>query len=117
MTKLMSIFPTEPSSSNVASKHEELDSLYASAGKIVYEGLSSYDKATPAPPSSLLSAILILKSACNGNPAYLDRLISTFMRVLQRLAKEHLNPVAPGSSAEYNQGRNIKTNYMKIEPG
>jgi hypothetical protein len=30
----MTLFPTEPSASNVASKHEELDSLYAGASKV-----------------------------------------------------------------------------------
>lgn len=35
---------------------------------------------------------MILKSACANNPCYIDRLISTFMRVLQKMAKEHLSP-------------------------
>merc|ERR1719204_335791 len=43
LSKLMSIFPTEPSTSNVASKHEELDTLYANVSKVVYEGLAAYE--------------------------------------------------------------------------
>ena len=35
MTRLMSQFPTEPTSSSVASKHEELDQLYAAVGKVI----------------------------------------------------------------------------------
>ena len=35
MTRLMSQFPTEPTSSSVASKHEELDQLYAAVAKVV----------------------------------------------------------------------------------
>lgn len=34
LSRLMSIFPTEPTSSNVASKYEELECLYACVGKV-----------------------------------------------------------------------------------
>jgi transformation/transcription domain-associated protein len=34
LSRLMSIFPTEPTSSSVASKYEELDCLYACVGKV-----------------------------------------------------------------------------------
>ena len=40
----MSLFPTEPTSSNVASKHEELEQLYACVSKVIYEGLAKYEK-------------------------------------------------------------------------
>ena len=30
--------------SNVASKYEELECLYASVGKVIYEGLTAYEK-------------------------------------------------------------------------
>ena len=40
----MSIFPTEPTSSQVSSKYEELECLYACVSKVVYEGLSNYEK-------------------------------------------------------------------------
>ncbi len=63
----------------------------------MYEGLTNYEKATSSVPGSLLSTVLILKAACSGNACYLDRLISQFMRVLQRLVREHLH--FPGSMA------------------
>ena len=44
LTRLMNIFPTEPASSSVASQHEELDCLYACVSKVVYEGLTNYEK-------------------------------------------------------------------------
>jgi len=44
LTRLMSIFPTESATSNVASKYEELECLYACVSKVVYEGLNNYDK-------------------------------------------------------------------------
>ena len=44
LSRLMSIFPTEPATSNVASKYEELECLYACVSKVVYEGLTKYEK-------------------------------------------------------------------------
>jgi len=44
LSRLMSFFPTEPVNSNVASKYEELECLYACVSKVVYEGLTNYDK-------------------------------------------------------------------------
>ena len=44
MSRLMSIFPTEPATSNVASKYEELECRYACVSKIIYEGLGNYTK-------------------------------------------------------------------------
>ena len=38
MSRLMSTFPTEPTQSLVASKHEELEQLYARVRKIIEEG-------------------------------------------------------------------------------
>nr|XP_042899044.1 transformation/transcription domain-associated protein isoform X5 [Parasteatoda tepidariorum] len=92
LSRLMSLFPTEPTNSSVASKYEELECLYAVVSNVVLEGLSSYEKSANAAPQSLFATLMILKSACVNNPCYIDRLISSFMRVLQKMAKEHLNP-------------------------
>lgn len=35
---------------------------------------------------------MILKSACSHNASYIDRLISVFMRSLQKMVREHLSP-------------------------
>lgn len=35
---------------------------------------------------------MILKSACSYNASYIDRLISVFMRSLQKMVREHLSP-------------------------
>lgn len=37
----------------MASKYEELECLYAAVGKVIYEGLTNYEKATSANPSQL----------------------------------------------------------------
>lgn len=43
-------------------------------------------------PSNLFGPVMILKAACANNHSYIDLLITPFMRVLHRLAKEHLQP-------------------------
>ncbi|XP_067100393.1 transformation/transcription domain-associated protein isoform X3 [Osmerus mordax] len=93
LSRLMSIFPTEPSTSTVASKYEELECLYAAVGKVIYEGLTNYEKTTSsANPTQLFGTLMILKSACSYNSSYIDRLISVFMRSLQKMVREHLSP-------------------------
>ena len=44
MSRLINTFPTEPFNSPVASKYEELEQLYASVSKVIYEGLTNYEK-------------------------------------------------------------------------
>lgn len=47
------------------------------------------------PPSSFIclpGTLMILKSACSYNASYIDRLISVFMRSLQKMVREHLSP-------------------------
>lgn len=34
---------------------------------------------------------MMLKAACSSNPGYVDRLIIPFIRVIQRMAREHLS--------------------------
>ncbi|KAM9412549.1 transformation/transcription domain-associated protein isoform 4-T4 [Salvelinus alpinus] len=93
LSRLMSVFPTEPSTSTVASKYEELECLYAAVGKVIYEGLTNYEKATSSGnPTQLFGTLMILKSACSYNSSYIDRLISVFMRSLQKMVREHLSP-------------------------
>lgn len=37
----------------MASKYEQLESLYAAVGKVIYEGLTNYEKASSANPTQL----------------------------------------------------------------
>ena len=60
--------------------------------QVVYEGLNSYEKSTTGTHPQLFGTLMILKAACSHNQGYIDRLITSFMRVLQRMAKEHLAP-------------------------
>lgn len=90
LCRLMSTFPTEPISSNVASKREELDHMYVCVSKVIYEGLSNYEKNPTATCSTLYGTVMMLKAACVNHPAYVDRFILEFMRVIQRMAREHI---------------------------
>ncbi|GIY45230.1 hypothetical protein CDAR_3781 [Caerostris darwini] len=44
LTRLMNLFPTEPTNSNVASKYEELEGLYSVVSNVIMEGLTTYEK-------------------------------------------------------------------------
>lgn len=66
---------------SVASKHEELEVLYSQVSKVIYEGLTGYEKNPQAPPSSLFGTLMMLKAACINNAGYIDRLITVFMKV------------------------------------
>lgn len=104
LARLMSTFPTEPTSATVASRFEELEDLYARIAKIVFDGLTSYEKNANASPTSLFGTLMILKAACQNNPCYIDRLIMPFMKVLQRMARDHLNhPSTDNSTGKYLQ--------------
>lgn len=96
LTKLMALFPTERSNTTVC-KYEELEILYTTIGKVIFEGLNNYETNTQANSSTLFGTMMILKAACANNHSYIDLLIVPFMRVLHRLAKEHLQP----TTAEY----------------
>jgi transformation/transcription domain-associated protein len=73
----------------------------------VFEGLANYEKNLSASPSTLFGTLMMLKAACVSNPSYIDRLITPFMRVLQRMAREHIVPTpahenSPGEHLAYD---------------
>nr|CAH7738958.1 unnamed protein product [Callosobruchus chinensis] len=92
LTKLFTLFPMERTNTNISCKYEELNVLYTTVGKVVSEGLNNYE--AKGIPSNLFSTVMILKAACTNNHSYIDLLITPFMRVLHRLAKEHLAPTS-----------------------
>ncbi|KAG5328830.1 TRRAP protein, partial [Acromyrmex heyeri] len=91
LSRLMTIFPAELASTNMTPKYEELDTLYTTVSRFIAEGLATYEKTTTATPSSLFGTLMMLKAACTNNPSYVDRLITPFMKVLHKMAKEHLH--------------------------
>ncbi|XP_044007561.1 transformation/transcription domain-associated protein isoform X2 [Aphidius gifuensis] len=90
LSRLMTIFPTEPTASAVASKYDELDTLYTTIGKFIFDGLATYEKNPTATAGSLFGTLMMLKAACTNNQSYIDRMITPFMRVLHRMTKDHL---------------------------
>uniref|UniRef100_A0A146L0J1 Transformation/transcription domain-associated protein n=6 Tax=Lygus hesperus TaxID=30085 RepID=A0A146L0J1_LYGHE len=99
LTRLMSYYPTEPSTAIVSSKHAELECIYSSVGRVIFDGLNNYEKNTNANSSCLFGAIMMLKAACSSNPSYVDRLITPFIRVIQRMTREHLQATSDTPAA------------------
>lgn len=96
LVKLMSTFPTDPTNPTTSSsKYEELEDLYSKIVKTINDGLNNFNKNSNAPASSLYGTLMILRAACQNNPFYIDRLIIPLMNVLQRMARDHLNPPPP----------------------
>ncbi|XP_030041101.2 transcription-associated protein 1 isoform X2 [Manduca sexta] len=107
LAKLTAIFPTEPTGAAQASKFEELETLYACVSKYAFEGLAAYEKsasgggvsasgAGSGGAGALLGPLMMLKACCSSSAAYVDRLLMPLMRVLQRMARDHVatNPDA-----------------------
>lgn len=83
------------------SQYEELETLYACVSKYAFEGLATYEKSAGASSAAsgggggagaLLGPLMMLKACCTSSPSYIDRLISPLMRVLQRMARDHVAP-------------------------
>lgn len=64
-----------------------------------YKRIIVFNRATVGSPSQLFGTLMILKAACTHNQQYIDRLITSFMRVLQRMAREHLTPTTPDTNS------------------
>ncbi|XKL66766.1 hypothetical protein PGB90_010186 [Kerria lacca] len=89
ISRLMIVFPVEPSTSSISSKYEELDKIYSCVAKVIMDGLATYEKNTNATATSLYGAIMLMKAGCSNNQSYVDKFSSSFVRVIQRLAREH----------------------------
>lgn len=57
--------------------------------KVILDGLATYEKNANATATSLYGAIMLMKAGCSNNQCYVDRFTSSFVRVIQRLAREH----------------------------
>lgn len=70
--------------------------------QVIFDGLSNYEKNTSANSTCLFGAIMMLKAACSSNPSYVDRLITPFIRVIQRMAREHTlaNQETPAATSD-----------------
>ncbi|XP_046866072.1 transcription-associated protein 1 [Drosophila willistoni] len=86
LTRLMTIFP--PDSQH---KHDDLDVLYSAISKMITDNLTFYEKSPQPNASSLFGTLMILKACTSNNPSYIDRILMQFIRVLNRLTKDHIN--------------------------
>ncbi|XP_045458905.1 transcription-associated protein 1 [Melitaea cinxia] len=109
LAKLTSLFPTEPSGAAQASKYEELETLYASVSKYAFEGLATYEKSTGGAGAAggaaggagaLLGPLMMLKACCASSAGYVDRLLLPLMRVLQRMARDHVAPSPDAATSD-----------------
>lgn len=57
--------------------------------------------------------LMILKSACSYNSSYIDRLISVFMRSLQKMVREHLSPQTNPGATETSAGKQPRSLQAK----
>lgn len=73
------------------------------------DGLATYEKNTNATATSLYGAIMLMKAGCSNNQSYVDKFSSSFVRVIQRLAREH------NSSANVETIGIIFSIFMAIE--
>lgn len=64
--------------------------LHPNVFQAICEGLANYEKKDN--PTCLFGTVMILKAVCVNNNSYIDMIILSFMRVLHKLAKEHLQP-------------------------
>ena len=108
LTRLIEKFPLEDAETGQPHSYEELDEIYAMVKTLIQDGLSNYEKMqnNPIPPQSLFSTLMILKAVCINNPCYIDRLMGPFMRVIHKMAKDHLNS-AYNTNAMMGAGGNL----------
>ncbi|XP_013100353.2 transcription-associated protein 1 [Stomoxys calcitrans] len=107
ITRLMTIFP--PDSQH---KNDELDILYSAISKMIVDNLTFYEKSPQPNPSSLFGTLMILKACCVNNPEYIDRLMLQFIRVLNRLTKEH---IAMQNNNAQAMNPSVEGNHLSLE--
>lgn len=121
LTRLIEKFPLEDEAGKPIS-YEELNGIYEAMNKLIQDGLSSYEKMqnTPIPPQNLFSTLMLLKAVCINNPCYIDRLMGPFMRVIHKMAKDHLNnvynnPMMQGATNQMQAGLQSMNNTNQLD--
>lgn len=106
--RVMNVFPTQPTSATANSNsapHEELETLYNNIHRVIMTGLNMYEQTQIRPPEPqptnlrerdnwqvpLFSSLMLLKAACINNPTYIDKVMPTLIRVIQKMTREHIN--------------------------
>ncbi|ALC42664.1 Nipped-A [Drosophila busckii] len=98
LTRLMAIFPPD-----AQHKHNDLDVLYSAISKMITDNLTFYEKSPQPNASSLFGTLMILKACTTNNASYIDRILVQFIRVLNRLTKDHINVNTSSNAASSQQ--------------
>ncbi|KAK2564815.1 Transformation/transcription domain-associated protein [Acropora cervicornis] len=91
LARLVTLFPLE--TGTAPSKYEELETLYANVGKVIFEGLTNYERSQNGATSIFYGPLMMLKAACMHNPSYIDRLMTPFFKALQKMHKDHVTAI------------------------
>lgn len=77
--------------------------------KYAFEGLATYEKSTGGAGAAggaaggagaLLGPLMMLKACCASSAGYVDRLLLPLMRVLQRMARDHVAPSPDAATSD-----------------
>ncbi|CAK8696388.1 unnamed protein product [Clavelina lepadiformis] len=114
LTRLFSVYPpTSPvthadapedpkSVDSLSTAEKELHVLYSAVNTAITEGMISYEKSNSSAPIGFFPTLMLLKAACSNSPGYIDHIISLFVRMFQKLIKEHLQPPQQPGPTEAN---------------
>ena len=72
------------------SPREELETLYATCGKVICDSILKVDKVQPLSFVNLTPAFLLLRTARVHSLTYADKILPGFVYVMLRLTKDHL---------------------------
>uniref|UniRef100_A0A1I8HGE9 PI3K/PI4K catalytic domain-containing protein n=1 Tax=Macrostomum lignano TaxID=282301 RepID=A0A1I8HGE9_9PLAT len=103
VTRVFSLFPPESDQLNQFTKHSELVEFYMTIYKAILDGFSHYERTsvTNSPATAqLFASIMLLKATqADGNYVIVDRVITHFGKLLNRMAKETFNATATDTGA------------------
>lgn len=91
LEKIMQAYP-------ISNKESEISSFYQSISDILETNLSNYEKST-----NIHCTVFLIKTISNIEPEFLDRYLPLVVKVFQKLAKDHVNPVPRTESKEGDQ--------------
>ena len=77
--------------------------------------LSQIMNSTTSTLSQLFGTLMILKAACLNQPSYIDRLLTPFMLMLQKLVKEHLTAVSQPQGQDFNSALCVEIIILSLD--
>lgn len=71
---------------------EELDDLVSRATRLVQESVANYERGHPGSGQVLYPALMVFRALSQHTTVQLDRMLSIFVKLLQRVARDHIQP-------------------------